>query len=192
MAKCSQCDKPAVLGDLCVDHYYKLQQAIYLQSSMVAAMQNLLAAQLDAGTGYLVHHSRIIIPPPPSIGDNVTFNNINIDRSTVGAINTGILSNLDVSMDLAKSKGEDELAAAIKELTQAIYDSKEVDDSFKNDILDQLQFIVAQATAEPENRSTGLVKSVLAGIRSSISVVAGLLAIWDRVEPLIKVAVGIS
>lgn len=192
MAKCSQCDKPAVLGDLCVDHYYKLQQAIYLQSSMVAAMQNLLAAELDAGTGYLVHHPRIIIPPPPSIGDNVTFNNINIDGSTVGAINTGILSNLDVSMDLVKSKGEDELAAAIKELTQAIYDSKEVDDSFKNDILDQLQFIVAQATAEPENRSTGLVKSVLAGIRSSISVVAGLLAIWDRVEPLIKVAVGIS
>lgn len=192
MAKCSQCDKPAVLGDLCVDHYYKLQQAIYLQSSMVAAMQNLLAAELDAGTGYLVHHPRIIIPPPPSIGDNVTFNNINIDRSTVGAINTGILSNLDVSMDLVKSKGEDELAAAIKELTQAIYDSKEVDDSFKNDILDQLQFIVAQATAEPENRSTGLVKSVLAGIRSSISVVAGLLAIWDRVEPLIEVAVGIS
>ena len=192
MAKCSQCDKPAVLGDLCVDHYYKLQQAIYLQSSMVAAMQNLLAAELDAGTGYLVHHPRIIIPPPPSIGDNVTFNNINIDRSTVGAINTGILSNLDVSMDLVKSKGEDELAAAIKELTQAIYDSKEVDDSFKNDILDQLQFIVAQATAAPENRSTGLVKSVLAGIRSSISVVAGLLAIWDRVEPLIEVAVGIS
>lgn len=192
MAKCSQCDKPAVLGDLCVDHYYKLQQAIYLQSSMAAAMQNLLAAQLDAGTGYLVHHPRIIIPPPPSIGDNVTFNNINIDRSTVGAINTGILSNLDVSMDLVKSKGEDELAAAIKELTQAIYDSKEVDDSFKNDILDQLQFIVAQATAEPENRSTGLVKGMLSGIRSSISAVASLLAIWDRVEPLIEMYLGIG
>lgn len=192
MAKCSQCDKPAVLGDLCIDHYYKLQQAIYLQSSIAAAMHNFLAAQLDAGTGYLVHHARIIIPPLPSIGDNVTFNNINIDRSTVGAINLERVRNLDISIDIMQSHGDADLAVAIKELTQAIVDSKEVNNSIKDEINEQLEFLVAQATVEPQSRSIGLVKGVLAGIRSSISVAASLLAIWDRVEPLMKLALGVN
>ncbi len=192
MARCRQCGKPAIVDSLCVDHYHTWVETNYMLSIMMASQMNSLQERISAGTGGLIPPRRIVIPPLPSSGDNVTFNNINVDRSTIGAINTGTLKHLEVGISVMQGRGDKELAAAIKELTQAIYDSKEVDDSSKNDILDQLQFIIAQATAEPENRSTGLVKGMLAGIRSSISVVASLLAIWDRVEPLIKMALGIS
>lgn len=195
MAKCSQCGKLAALKyddlNLCVEHYLMMEQAKYLQLSMMAAYQNMLADELDAGAGYLIRHARIQIPRPPFIGNKLTLNNINISGSTVGSINFGTIKNLDASITVMQSHGEKELAAAITELTQAVVDSKELDDVNRKEIAEQLEFLVAQATAEPQNRSTGLVKSILAGIRDPISVSAGLLAIWDKVEPLFHAAFGI-
>jgi len=192
MAKCNQCDKPAVMGGLCVDHYFKLQQAIYLQFSMVAAQFNVTQEYISAGTGGLMPPKRIIIPPPPSLGDNYIFNNINVTESNIGAINTGTAANIDASITIMQNQGNNDLAAAITELTQAIIDSKEIEQSTKNEIAEQLQFLVAQATAEPKIRSLGLVKGILTGIRNTISVAAGLLAIWDKVEPLIRMYLGIG
>ncbi len=192
MAKCSQCDKPAIVGSLCVDHYHKWVETNYMLFTMMASQYNLLDREFSRGTGGIVPPNPIAIPSPLSTRDNLTFKNINVDRSTIGAINTGVISSLDASITLMQSSGKNKLADAIKELTQAIYDSKEVDDELKNEIIEQLEFLVAQASAEPENRSTGLIKTVLSGLRASISVAAGLLTIWDKVEPLIKAALGVS
>jgi hypothetical protein len=194
MAKCSQCDKPAVVEydgiPLCVEHHLKMQQATYLQMSMLAANLNFLQAKISAGTGGIIPPTRMEIPPPPFIGDNFTLNNINVSESTIGTINTGTVKNLDASITLMQSRGEGDLAAAVKELTQALVDSKETEESVRKEIAEQLEFLVAQATAEPKNRSIGVVKGVLAGIRNSISVAAGLITIWDKVEPLIRAALG--
>ncbi len=193
-AKCSQCDTPAVVNfggnNLCVDHYLKIQQANYLQSSMLAAMQNLMADQADAGAGYIIRHSRIQLPRPPFIGDSLTLTNINVSRSTIGAINTGTIKNLDASISIMHSQGKSELAMAIKELTEAIMESNKINEKVKNEIAEQLEFLTVQATAEPKDRSSGVIKSVLLGLRDSISTVAGLIAIWDKVEPLLRTCFG--
>ena len=191
MVKCSQCDKPSVMGDLCVDHYLKLQQAIYLQYSMAANTYNVLEEQLSAGTGGLIPPKRIKMHPPPSLGDNYTFNNISVTESNVGAINTDSAANIDASITIMKSQGNNDLAVAITELTQAIIDSREIEQATKNEIAEQLQFLVAQTTAEPSNRSLGLVKGILTGIRNTVSTTASLLATWDKIEPLIKMYLGI-
>jgi len=91
-----------------------------------------------------------------------------------------------------KGQGENDLAEAVRELTDAVIESNEINDSTKNEINEQLEFLVAQAMAEAKNRSMGTVKSVLAGIKDSVSTVSGLLAIWNNLEPLIKVALGIN
>ncbi len=90
-----------------------------------------------------------------------------------------------------QNRGEGDLAIAIKELTEAILRSNEVNECAKNEIAEQIDFLVAQVTAEPQNRSIGMVKSILAGIRDSISVAAGLLTIWGKLEPLFRIAFGI-
>jgi len=132
------------------------------------------------------------IPPNPFVSGNIALNNINVNQSTIGALNTGTISNLDVAITLMKGQGENDLAEAVRELTDAVIESNEINDSTKNEINEQLEFLVAQAMAEAKNRSMGTVKSVLAGIKDSVSTVSGLLAIWNNLEPLIKVALGIN
>jgi len=192
MTKCSQCDKVAVVSfgglPLCVDHHLKMQQANYLQSSLLAANFNLLADQLDKGTGYLVRHSRIEIPRPPFIGDNLTLHNINVSGVTIGSINTGIIHNLDASITVMQSQDKPELADAIKELTEAIIKTNEIDETAKNEIAQQLEFLTAQVTARSQDKSVGLVKGVMLGLKSTLSTVASLITIWDKVEPLLRVA----
>ena len=135
MAKCSQCDKPAVVayGDipLCVEHHLKMQQATYLQISMVAAHLNFLQDEMSAGTGFLVPPSYMNIPPPPFIGDSLTLNNISVADSTIGAINTGTIQNLDISIDTMKSQGQNDLAIVIKELTEAVIEDTELNEIMK-------------------------------------------------------------
>ncbi|MFC1902452.1 hypothetical protein ACFLX4_00070 [Chloroflexota bacterium] len=195
MTKCSQCGKPAVInyGDLalCAEHYYKVMQADYWRFTILAIHRNFIYSRLEADEGGLVPFPRIEIPPPLSLGDEFTFNNINVDGSMIGAINTGTVKNLDASITIMRSHGDSDLATAIAELTEAVIKSKEVNDSAKDEINEQLEFLIAQVTSEAQNRSIGLIKSVLAGIRDSISVAAGLLAIWGKVEPLIRAALGI-
>ena len=195
MERCSQCDKPAVVrwGDipLCVDHYFKMQHAIYLQATIVAANLDYLEQKISAGTGGLIPPAHIGIPPPPSIGDTYTLNNINISDSTIGAINTGTLQNLDVGITVLQGNGQNDLAAAVTELTEALIKSNEASESLKKEISEQLEFLVAQATAENQNRSIGTVKSVLEGIRNEISALASLVAIWDKAEPLFRTVFGL-
>jgi len=192
MQKCRQCGKPAIVEGLCVEHYFTWVQAQYMLFCMAAANLNLLSEEISAGTGGLMPPHRIVIPPPPYRGDSMTFNNINVDRSNIGAINTGIIDNLDATITIMQSRGDSQLAEAVKELTEAIIKSEDIEDDTKNEINEQLQFLVTQAMAEPKNRSMGLVKSVLTGIKILISVAPSLLVIWDKLEPLIKTALGTS
>ncbi|MBA7696850.1 hypothetical protein ES703_105502 [subsurface metagenome] len=195
MAKCSQCDKTAVVVyddiPLCVEHHLKMQQATYLQMSMVAANINFLQDEISTGTGGIVPPSYVNIPPPPFIGDNLTLNNINVAGSTIGAINTGTIKNLDISIDTIRNQGQDDLATVIKELTEVVIKSNELNEVVKRDIAEQLEYLAAQVTSDSKNRSIGIIKSILVGIRDPISISAGLLAIWDKAEPLFRAAFGV-
>lgn len=196
MAKCTQCDKPAVVNyygsDLCVDHYWTMVKAGYLQIYALSKQLDRIRAELEAGSGGLVKFARMEMAPPPFMDDNITLNNINVSGDKITLINARTIQNLDASVDVMQSRGETELADAIKRLTEAIIESNEIEKSVKNEIAEQLEFLVAQATAEAQDRSIGVVKGLLAGIKSSISVAAGLLTIWNNVEPTIKAAFGIS
>jgi len=192
-ANCTQCDRPAIYHlhghSLCVDHFLKLQQAIYLQQSGLISMLNMVRDDLTLSTG--IPHSRVELPRPPFIGDALTLNNINVSGSNIAAINTGTIRNLDASITIMDSQGKSDLAQAVKELTQAIIDSNEIDESIKSDIAQQLEFLTSQATAKAESRSLGVIKSTLVGLKSIISVSANLLAIWDKVEPLFRATFGL-
>jgi len=199
MPKCSQCDKPAIVNyddvNLCVEHHLMMQQATYLRVSMLAANLNFLQEKISTGTGGIIPPSRIELPKPPFfVGDNFTLNNISVTGSTIGMINTGTLQNiqnLDNSITLARGRGEEEIAAVVKELTQAILESKRVTESAKKEILEQLDILMSQLTAEPRGRSIGVVKSLLSGVRPFVAVAADLLTIWDKLEPLFRSSFGI-
>lgn len=83
------------------------------------------------------------------------------------------------------------MAEAIKELTQAIFDGKQIDDATKNELAQALEYLVAQTEAKPEQRSLGVIKSAISFMRNTISTAAELVGIWEKAEPIIRRALGL-
>lgn len=163
-----------------------MQQASYLRISLLAAHENYLSEEIAQGTGYILPPNRIEIPRPPFWGDQLTLNNINVSQSTIGAINTGTVQQLDSAITLFAGQGQGEIATAVKDLTQAIIDNVELEASVKDDLAQQLAFLVTQLAAKPEQRSRGIIRSVLSGISGLITNSASLMTLWDKLRPLVE------
>lgn len=101
MTQCAQCNKIAifVVGDgkvpLCIDCYLKLQQAIELEDRRLKEMMNYLTDHIEAAIGLYGILPRFPTSRPIVRQGPLTLNNININRSTIGTINTGEIKNLD-------------------------------------------------------------------------------------------------
>src|SRR5208283_3378744 len=116
MPVCEQCGKPAVGSagqvNLCVDCIYKLQLADYYRQQQYAQRMNFILDQAEMVTG-LCGGPRMAMPRPPTIlqGGPMTFNNIRVDRSVVGAINTAEVQKIDVALSHIRIGGSEELAS---------------------------------------------------------------------------------
>jgi hypothetical protein len=166
MAQCSQCGRPAIVAfsghDLCIEHYRMLQETYQAQLRMAAANLNYATAQIEAAVGMPGLLPRYQIPSSPS---NLTLTNITVSGGNVGVINTGTIQRLDSSITVMREHGNDDLARAIKELTNAVIASQEVSDAAKNEIIQQLDFLADQVMSDAGSRPMGVIKSVLAGMR---------------------------
>jgi hypothetical protein len=195
-AKCHHCDKPATFkrGEipLCVDCYYKVAQADFMeqqilhnQMSWTASNLNFIEQQLYIGHGGLLPLKQMMIPPPPT-APNYSFQQIKVSDSNIGVINTGTLFNLDTSIQIMQNRGDKELADAVKQLTQAVLDSNDINNELKTDIAEQLEFLVTEVLASKDKQRKGLARKVIDNISQSISTVASLLTIWNTLNPLLK------
>jgi hypothetical protein len=201
VVKCSQCNKPAIVKyadkiPLCADCYHKVaqanfmeQQAMHNKLSWLASNLNLIEQDLYLGCGGLLPLKQMTIPQPPSV-PSYSFNQIKVSESNIGVINTGTLFNLDTSIQVMQNRGDKELANAVRELTQAVLDDKQITNDLKKEIAEQLEFLVAEAVADREKRRIGVIKGVMSHIGKAISISAALLTIWDKVEPLFRIAFG--
>ena len=166
MADCAQCGKPAIVSyadgvKYCVEHHLMMQQAFYLTNSMLSASLNEIRGNIELGVGLPGLLPRVEIPPPPFAGQTLTLNNINVTGSTVGAINTGTIQQLDTTITLMRGGGESDLAESVKELTEAIIRTDQLGESTKNELAEQLAFLGSQVTAKQDQRSPSLAKPIL-------------------------------
>ncbi|CAD7779676.1 hypothetical protein DMNBHIDG_02147 [Candidatus Methanoperedenaceae archaeon GB37] len=113
------------------------------------------------------------------------MNNINIQNSNVGAINTGNVESIDVSLTFLKEQRNEEIAELIKILTKEIIKNKDIVENQKNEILEQLAFITEQLSIPKEQRKTSILKTIFATIFTSISGFSNLLEILEKVKKLI-------
>ena len=197
VAVCTQCNTPAFVNyggqPMCVQHHLMIQQASWIQFAQHAALINEYKSQIAQGTGYLLPPNYMKIPPPPSLGDNLTFNNIRVTNSSVGVINTGTIKrieNLDASVTVFRSRGQKGLAESLQDFTQSLLDS-EVGQATKEEIAQQVEYLVAQAQADPGQRSMAIAQSVLRGIKESVSMVRPLNEAWAKLQPLLEDAIRI-
>ena len=131
-AKCSQCEKPAIgtIGDnpLCLEHFSMMQSVLSRTDVRDIDHMNSLVDEIESIAGVpagTLPRQRRPSPTPIHTGP-MTLNNIKINGSVVGAVNTGVVRQLDVAMSNVRNSGNTEVFEALQKLTQAVMDSREI------------------------------------------------------------------
>ncbi len=187
--KCSQCGKPAVglIGNqpLCVDHYTKMAEIMQKQNDQLVGAMNYLTDLMEAQVGLSGVLPHIEIPRPIYNRSNTTVNKVTIDRSIVGAVNQGTVDNIEVSLNHIQQQQGDQLADAIKELTEAIAKDSSQELAARDELLQVLQVLASQAVQPKERRNKGLIKSLLGTLNSTLSSISTLAKLWEKFEPIL-------
>jgi len=191
--KCYQCGKPAmfVVGPegkqvpLCLDCNDKFQRMMSQQQDGLERQMNFLMEYMDMVTGIPTGGPRF--PKREIIQmQGPTFHNINIDRSTIGVLNTGSIQTVDSAVSVLHNSGADELSKAILHLTQAILSSAEIQNETKNDILEILSLLATEATVPKSKRRSKAMKPLLSQLSNLVGVASGLTTIWEHVKPILE------
>jgi len=181
MITCQECSKPTMYqlsnGALicleCIDRF---------QFEQYAAMINFLLGEMESSTG----GSPLEMPKLVQHHQLATFNNIRVDHSVVGAINTGQAQTIDVGLSYVKQNGDPALSELFEEFAQAVLDSRELDQTTRKTIIEQLSFLISQLLAKPEQKRPAIVGAVLKSIKEALLAFSGLVTLWEKLEPFLR------
>ena len=127
-------------------------------------------------------------PAQPIQTGPVTFNNIRVDRSIVGAINTGAVAKLDVVMTGARNFGEQgqHVADALQKLTQAVLDSTELQAGAKNEIVENLAFVLDQLQQKGASaKQSAPFKAVTERLNAVLNTISTLSNLWSALQSIL-------
>ena len=187
--KCSQCDTPAMKNNsLCVDCHFKLQQARTLEYARLAAPANQAVDDMEniAGLRPGSLGGRLPIPKPTTINaGQTTYNNIHVDNSVVGAINTGNIKKLDILLSAMRSNNNQELAHVLEALTHVILDTPDLRLSDKDSALEWLSFLSNQSLTQETERQSTIGKTAISTLEKILSNTGSIASIWSAAKPLL-------
>ncbi len=185
MVLCSQCQQRQAFykiegHPLCIPCYQQYQQAENLDFCRDAALMNNLLAMFGAQTGIQMPRMQI---PQPTIGvGQVNQHNVNVDRSVVGAINTGRIEKLKVALSDIQQGGDSATADVMAQFASAVLSANDADNAVKNELLEHLDCLSEQLAKSPTERSPSVMKTVLGGIKRVATTVASLTKLYDVFE----------
>jgi hypothetical protein len=158
---------------------------MYLHFLRSAAMMNQAMDQMDSITGIPLGGGRIPVAAlAGAMTKGATYNNIHINNSQVGVLNTGDLARIDAVITLTKDTDVEPIGKAITALTQALIDSKEIDEKGKKDLLDLVQSLAEQIVGAQGARKPPVIMSLLRGIEERAK---GYVAISAVIQQLVQV-----
>ena len=168
---------------MCVDCTAKWQQVMNAQLDRQASLLNVLLGFAELHTGFPLPRAHISLA---SANAPLTFNNIRVDRSVVGALNTGEVRKLDLMMTHIRAAGDSKLADTLQEFTQAILDSEELPDADKSAALDHVSFLASQAALPTEQRQAAVARTVIPALGRIIATAGGLASLWSALKPMLE------
>lgn len=189
MTACDQCGKPAVYEvhghPICIDCNLKLQQAFQIRDNALKEQVNFLLDQAEAITGIYGVTPRYKIAHPVIHQGSMNFHTINVDRSVVGAINTGTVRKMEVALNDIHLRNENAaLETQLKEFTEGILREASLSVEAKNEIIEQLSFIAEQIAVPKESRITAVMKGLVANIAANVAA-TGLVNHWTAIRHMI-------
>lgn len=193
--KCDQCSNPAMflVGDqkvpLCLQCNLKLVQMAQIQNDMLERQINFWSDHMDAIVGLPRSGARFPERRTVNVG-GVTMHNINVNNSTVGVINSGSIGTIDAAITVLKQSDDTRLVEALKKLSEAIISSNEIQTDAKNQLLEILSVLSAEATAPKEQRHTTVISALMSRFHELVSLTKDLSALWAQWGPVITSVLG--
>ncbi|UXA62957.1 hypothetical protein M0D48_08430 [Xanthomonas prunicola] len=178
MAKCHQCPTLAIysVGEqgipLCLDCYFKVAQIQQQQLEELERASNYCTDQIWASVGLRPQGARYPPRPKPVYVGNAQLNNISVNNSVVGTINTGSIQSVDQSITALVQTGEQEVAKALKALSEAVLQSQDLSNNQRKELIEILGLVAREAAGPAEARKNFAVAPLL----ERAQVVTGLAA----------------
>ena len=116
----------------------------------------------------------------------VTLNNIKINNSTLGVLNTGSIESIDLAITSLNKSGDMEISNALKKLSEEIIKQTEVEEGIKNQLFELLSVISIEATAPKEKKRKSVLKPLIIEFSTIIGGIPGLVKIWEEVQPIVE------
>lgn len=196
--RCSQCDNRAMYQvvdnhPLCLRCYSQFIETNTNQIRVLAALGNQAIDNMEAIAG-LPLGGRLHIPPSsPTINTGqTTYNNIQVDKSVVGSINTGSIRELDIMIGAMREEDNQELASVFQDLTHAILKAKEADleQSDKDSALEFLLFLSEEAFTPETDRRSRIGKAAISKLEQILSNVGSIASVWSAAKPYLDALFG--
>ncbi len=165
--KCCQCATPAMyqIGEnnvpLCLDCYFKLTQIQQQEVENSERMINYLNDEMSSIAGFPPDGPKFPPRPRPVVVAGTKLNNISVNNSVVGTINTGSIGTVDQSITALMQNGEQGLAEAVKGLSEAILQSGDLTRNQKNELVEILSVVAKESAAPKDARRNTVALSLL-------------------------------
>lgn len=191
--QCDQCPKPALFlyGDgeaavpLCLECGLKMQSIIDRRLEDCERMVNYSAQQIEMAVGLPGLVPRFPERKRPTVinAGGVSMTSLNIDRSTIGLVNMGQIGTVDSAVGVLSTSGEVDAAKAFKQFTEALVRIQEVDAALKNQLIEMISLLAAEATVPPPQRRNSAMRALVAEIATVCSGVGGLATLYAQFGP---------
>jgi hypothetical protein len=183
MVKCNQCGRPAIIRvsghPLCVSCNLQFQQTQELEQNRLINHKNFLLSQMEMVTGLPG-----TLPRHQVTKQNIFMGNINdikINNSVVGSVNTGYVQKLNVSLENINRAGAPELASLIKDFIESVL-SSELSIQEKSEIVEQVDFVTSEILTPSEKQKPSVLKTLFSNIKGSVSTINGLSTMWNNIH----------
>lgn len=191
--KCYQCGNNSMFlvgpegqqVPLCLNCHLKYVQLLDKQNEMLERVVNYQTANMETIAGVPAFLPRYPERKVIKTGD-ITLNNIKIDNSTIGVLNTGNIETIDMAVTSLRQTGNEEISKGITELSEAIIRNNEINDETKNQVIEILSVIATEATAPTEKRRKSIIKPLINELSTLISGISSLSQLWRNIQPIIE------
>ena len=189
--KCYQCPNLAMyqVGDqnipLCLNCYAKVAHIEQQQLENHERMLNYLSDEMEMATGVFLGGPRFPPRPRPVHVGDMRLNNISVNNSVVGSINTGSIGSLDQSISVLVQLSEPGLAHAFKELSEGILKSNDLTGNQRNELIESLNIIAKEAATPPDQRQNTVALALLDRVQMITSIATDISDLCQRYWPVI-------
>lgn len=128
---------------------------------------------------------------PATIVGEFTLNNIKIEKSAIGLINTGSIGgsveNIDATLDIKSNDPSiQSFKIALRNLTEAVLKSTEVSNEQKEAILELMSAIADEIRKPKDKQRFTVVKTLLKNAQELVGGISALHTIWTTLQSAIQ------